>query len=59
MRIDEEERFVAEGNLVDIPPDTLHGIKNPSDEALTYISAATPTADWEPFYDTGPRQART
>ncbi len=59
MRIDEEERFVAEGNLVDIPPDTLHGIKNPSDKALTYISAATPTADWEPFYDTGLRQART
>ena len=30
-----------------------------SDEVLTYVSAATPTVDWEAFYDTGPLRART
>jgi mannose-6-phosphate isomerase-like protein (cupin superfamily) len=59
MRVDDEERFVAEGGLVYIPPDTLHGIENLSNEVLTYVSAATPTVDWEAFYDTGPQRART
>jgi mannose-6-phosphate isomerase-like protein (cupin superfamily) len=59
MRIDDEERFVSEGDLVYIPPDTLHGIENISEKVLTYVSAATPTVDWEVFYDTGPLRART
>ncbi len=45
------------GDLIFIPPDAVHGIENHSDEVLTYISAATPTVDWEAFYDTGPLRA--
>ena len=59
MRIADEERLVDEGDLVYIPSDTLHGIENLSNEVLTYVSAATPTVDWEAFYDTGPQRART
>jgi hypothetical protein len=39
-------------DLIRIPPETLHGIENLSDEVLTYVSAATPAIDWEAFYDT-------
>ena len=56
MKVGDEERWVVEGDLIYIPPDTLHGIENLSDEVLTYVSAATPTVDWEAFYDTGPLQ---
>ncbi len=59
MKVGEEERVVVEGDLVHIPPETLHGIENLSDEVLTYVSAATPTVDWEAFYDTGPLRSRT
>jgi mannose-6-phosphate isomerase-like protein (cupin superfamily) len=59
MKVGDEERLVTEGDLIYIPPDTLHGIENRSDEVLTYVSAATPTVDWEAFYDTGPLRART
>jgi quercetin dioxygenase-like cupin family protein len=48
--------MVAAGDFIYIPPDTLHGIENLSDEILTYVSAATPAVDWEAFYDTGPLQ---
>ena len=56
MKVGDEEQWVAAGDLIYIPPDTLHGIENLSDEILTYVSAATPTVDWEAFYDTGPLQ---
>jgi mannose-6-phosphate isomerase-like protein (cupin superfamily) len=56
MKVGDEEQWVVEGDLIYIPPDTLHGIENLSDEILTYVSAATPTVDWEAFYDTGPLQ---
>ncbi len=59
MKVGDEEQLVTEGSLIYIPPDTLHGIENHSDEVLTYVSAATPTVDWEAFYDTGPLRART
>ena len=59
MKVGDEERWVVEGDLIYIPPDTLHGIENLSDEVLTYVSAATPTVDWEAFYDTGPLRSRT
>ena len=55
--IKDEERFVAEGDLVYIPSDALHGIENLSDEILTHVSVATATVDWETFYDTGPQRA--
>jgi mannose-6-phosphate isomerase-like protein (cupin superfamily) len=54
MKVGDEERWVAAGDLIYIPPDTLHGIENSSHEVLTYISAATPAVDWEAFYDMGP-----
>jgi mannose-6-phosphate isomerase-like protein (cupin superfamily) len=53
-KVGEEERWVAAGDLIYIPPNTLHGIENSSNEVLTYISAATPAVDWETFYDMGP-----
>ena len=55
MKVGDEERVAASGDLIRIPPDALHGIENPSDEVLTYVSAATPTIDWEAFYDANPR----
>ncbi len=53
MKVGGEEVLVVEGDLIHIPPDTLHGIENLGDEVLTYLSAATPTVDWEAFYDKG------
>jgi quercetin dioxygenase-like cupin family protein len=58
MRVGDEERRVVEGDLIHIPSDTLHGIENSSDGVFTYVSAATPAADWEAFYDSGPLRAR-
>jgi mannose-6-phosphate isomerase-like protein (cupin superfamily) len=58
MRVGDEELVVGEGDLIHIPPETLHGIENLADEVLTYVSAATPTIDWESFYDEGPLRAR-
>ena len=58
MKVGDEELLVGEGDLIHIPPGTLHGIENLADEVLTYVSAATPAVDWEAFYDTGPLRAR-
>ena len=58
MKVGDEEVVVGEGDLIHIPPETLHGIENLADEVLTYVSAATPTVDWEAFYDAGPLRAR-
>ncbi len=58
MKVGDEELMVMEGDLIHIPPDALHGIENIADEVLTYVSAATPTVDWEAFYDRGPLRAR-
>ena len=57
MRIGDEERWVEAGDLIFIPPEAVHGIENPSDEVLTYVSAATPNVDWEAFYNAGPLRA--
>jgi mannose-6-phosphate isomerase-like protein (cupin superfamily) len=57
IKVGSEERVVMEGDLIHIPPGTVHGIENPSDEVLTYVSAATPAVDWEGFYETGPPRA--
>jgi quercetin dioxygenase-like cupin family protein len=54
-----EERLVVEGDVVFIPPNTVHGIENASDENLTHVSAATATVDWRAFYDEGPLRQRT
>ena len=58
MMVGGEERVVTEGDLIRIPPDTIHGIENPADEVLAYVSAATPAVEREAFYDTGPLRAR-
>ncbi len=58
MRVGDEELVVGEGDLIHIPPGTLHGIENLADEVLTYVSAATPTIDWAAFYDEGPQRPR-
>ena len=58
MKVGDEVEWVAAGDLVHIPPDTLHSIENISDGVLTYVSAATPTVDWEAFYDAGPLRPR-
>jgi mannose-6-phosphate isomerase-like protein (cupin superfamily) len=54
MRVGDEERPAAEGDLVYIPSNMAHSIENTSDRVLTYVSAATPNVDWQAFYDTGP-----
>jgi mannose-6-phosphate isomerase-like protein (cupin superfamily) len=59
MRVGDEESLVEEGDLIFIPPDTVHGIENVSDEVLTYVSAATPPVDWRSFYDEGPLRPGT
>ena len=58
MKVGDDELVVGEGDLVHIPPQTIHGIENIADEVLTYVSAATPTIDWQAFYVTGPLRAR-
>ena len=54
MRVGDEERTVAGGDMVLIPPGVVHTIENASEEVLIYVSAATPTVDWRVFYDEGP-----
>ena len=55
MRVGDEERHVAAGDLVYVPSGTTRGIINTSDRCLlTYVSAATPNVDWRAFYHTGP-----
>lgn len=53
MRIGDETRDVTAGDLIHVPPDVPHGISNPQDTALSYISAATPTFSQIAFYDAG------
>ena len=54
MRVGNDKRKVAVGELVYIPPNTLHSIENTSNDTLVYVSAATPNVDWQTFYDSGP-----
>lgn len=53
MRVGEDERDVAEGQMVFIPPGTAHGIVNTGEGVLTYISAATPAFQVTDLYDAG------
>ena len=45
--------LLQRGDLVYIPSGAVHGIENASEEALTYVSAATPALDSEAAYDAG------
>lgn len=54
MTVDDEEREVRAGDLIHVPPNAEHAIKNTGDGTLEYISAATPAfdmSDVEEFYD--------
>lgn len=53
MHVGEEQVDVGVGDMVFIPPDTVHSITNTGSETLTYISAATPAFDLKALYDTG------
>lgn len=59
MRVGGEERTVAEGDMIFIPPGVVHSIENASEEVLTYVSAATPAVDWRAFYDEDPLESRS
>jgi mannose-6-phosphate isomerase-like protein (cupin superfamily) len=53
MTVGDDERDVATGHMVFIPPGTEHGIVNTGDEILTYVSAATTAFPVTELYDTG------
>jgi len=53
MRVGNEEERVMEGDLVYIPSNTVHSIRNISDKDLSYISASTPTFNIRSFYESG------
>jgi len=53
MRVGNEEEKVMEGDLVYIPSNTVHSIRNISDKDLSYISASTPTFNIRSFYESG------
>ena len=53
MRVGEEEDEVAEGDLIYIPSNVVHGIANLSQQVLAYLSASTPSFDIKSYYDTG------
>ena len=53
MRVGDEEQSVSVGDIVYIPGNVIHGIRNTAEETLTYITAATPGFDIHAFYDAG------
>jgi mannose-6-phosphate isomerase-like protein (cupin superfamily) len=42
MIVGDEREEVGSGTMILIPPGTDHAIRNPSDETLVYVSAASP-----------------
>jgi mannose-6-phosphate isomerase-like protein (cupin superfamily) len=42
MIVGDEREQVGPGTMIFIPPGTDHAIRNPSDETLVYVSAASP-----------------
>lgn len=51
MVVDGTERDVGARDLVFVPPNGLHGIRNTGEQTLTYVSAATPTFQITALYD--------
>ena len=45
MIVGSEEKEVAEGTLVYVPPGSDHAIRNTSDEMMCYVSATSPPFD--------------
>ena len=58
MQVGEEKQEVAQGDLIYIPSNEVHSIKNISNEVLSYISASTPAFDIKSLYDTGDLMSR-
>lgn len=53
MQVGEKEQPVRAGELVYIPSNVPHGLKNTGDQPLAYISAASPAFDLRYVYDEG------
>lgn len=53
MHVEGDERDVAEGDLVFIPPRATHAVSNTGQDTLTYVSAATPSFSISALYDAG------
>ena len=45
MIVGDEREMVGAGAMVFVPPGTDHAIRNPGDETLVYVSAASPPFD--------------
>ena len=48
--VDDEEQDVQEGDLVYVPPNAMHGVRNTGTKFLTYVSVATPSSDLLCYY---------
>jgi quercetin dioxygenase-like cupin family protein len=53
IQVGKDVEEVVEGDLVYIPSNIVHGIKNISDKELSYVSASTPTFNIRSFYESG------
>jgi quercetin dioxygenase-like cupin family protein len=53
IQVGNEVEEVVEGDLIYIPSNMVHGIKNLSEEELSYVSASTPTFNIKDFYCSG------
>lgn len=51
MQVGSEDQDVTEGDLIYIPSNITHSIKNTSNEMLSYISTSTPAFDIKELYD--------
>jgi mannose-6-phosphate isomerase-like protein (cupin superfamily) len=53
MTVGRDSCSVQQGDLIHIPPDTVHFIENTGDKPLAYVSASTPAYDFKALYDEG------
>jgi mannose-6-phosphate isomerase-like protein (cupin superfamily) len=53
MHVNDDAQPVTVGDAVYIPPNATHYIENTGQEVLAYISAATPSFESEPIYESG------
>ncbi len=53
MNVGEKSSTVEKGDIIYIPSNSVHFIKNQGDTTLVYISASTPAYDFKALYDEG------
>ena len=53
MNVGDESCVVEKGDIIHIPSNFKHFIKNQGDKKLIYISASTPAYDFKALYDEG------